>query len=83
MFFTAPGEFVCEFTVLYQLDPQFIIISMSSSVLGPCELAGYTSTCCDHTSSDCQGVQDSEVCHCDTECELHGDCCVDFDLICK
>ena len=51
--------------------------------LGPCELAGYTDQCCDISDgTDCQGDQHPEVCHCDTECELHGDCCSDFDLTC-
>ncbi len=50
---------------------------------GPCELSGYTDSCCDNTLSDCQGQTDVGVCHCDEECEIHGDCCVDFDIICK
>lgn len=49
---------------------------------GPCELAGYVDMCCP-IGQDCQGVMPEGICHCSQDCTIHGDCCIDTDLICK
>jgi deleted-in-malignant-brain-tumors protein 1 len=48
---------------------------------GPCDLAGIN-TCCDPTTTNCQGNTTEGVCHCSADCEEHGDCCIDYSLTC-
>ena len=53
-------------------------------MIGPCELAGYTDTCCDPSNdTSCQGINNETVCHCSLDCEDHDDCCIDASLICR
>ena len=49
-------------------------------LVGSCIAAGYTSSCCVPSQSNaCRGYP--EVCFCDQQCHIHGDCCSDINEI--